>query len=168
MAKLPTPGLHDGKWGEMLNEYLTHEHREDGTHNTKAMLGIPATGGQLPVSDPKAPQGLRWRPLVLSVTVPLLSPVAGTVVAWRAPTQARITAVHACRTGGIGATINARKRGGQNHLATDLSLSVVDSWLDGGIIQQATYETGDTLLVVIAAVSGSPTQLTIQVDVELL
>lgn len=31
MARLPIPGSDDGKWGEILNEYLLAAHKTDGT-----------------------------------------------------------------------------------------------------------------------------------------
>ncbi|MEX0748748.1 MAG: hypothetical protein WD467_03475 [Candidatus Saccharimonadales bacterium] len=34
MSRLPIPGSDDGVWGDILNEYLQHEHNEDGTHKT--------------------------------------------------------------------------------------------------------------------------------------
>lgn len=32
MARLPIPGSDGGNWGNVLNDYLLHQHREDGSH----------------------------------------------------------------------------------------------------------------------------------------
>ncbi len=34
MARLPIPGSDDGTWGEILNEFLSVEHNQDGTQKT--------------------------------------------------------------------------------------------------------------------------------------
>ena len=31
MARLPKPGSDQGKWGEILNDYLSQSHKADGT-----------------------------------------------------------------------------------------------------------------------------------------
>jgi len=101
---------------------------------------------------------------VFSVTIPVLSPAAGTLIAWRAPFTAQITSIQAYRIGGSGATVNARKLGGGTHLAVDLSVAIENAWIAGGTPQNANYALGDTLEVVIGAVNGSPTQLIVQFD----
>jgi hypothetical protein len=139
MIMLPKPGEHAGDWGDMLNEYLLHEHNPDGTHRHKQKISLPIT---------------------------IQTPSASEFILWRAPAKAQITAIFACRQGGIGVTINARKMGGDNHLAHDLSLSTVDSWLDGGPVINAQYNAGDTLVAVITNVAGEPDAVTIQIEVE--
>jgi hypothetical protein len=34
MARLPTPGSDDGTWGDVLNEFLSVEHNDDGSQKT--------------------------------------------------------------------------------------------------------------------------------------
>lgn len=101
---------------------------------------------------------------IFTVAVPVIAPEAGAFVAWRAPFAAQLTGLRAYRVGGSGATVNARKNGVANHLPVDLSVSVVGAWIDGGVLQNASYAAGDTLEVVFAAVTGSPTQLIVQID----
>lgn len=139
MVMLPKPGEHVGEWGDILNEYLLREHNPDGTHRRKQLVSLP---------------------------IVLQTPKVGERIVWRAPASAKIVALHACRQGGIGATVNARKMGGGAHLAHDLSLSTIDSWLDGGAINNAEYGRGDTLVAVIANVSGAVDAITIQIEVE--
>lgn len=102
---------------------------------------------------------------IFSVAVPVLAPTVSTFVVWRAPFPAQLTGLRAYRVDGTGATVNARKNGAANHLAVDLSVSVVGAWIDGGPVQNASYVTGDTLEVMFTAVAGSPSQLIVQVDV---
>jgi hypothetical protein len=75
-----------------------------------------------------------------------------------------VTNVRGYRVGGTGATINARHNGASNHLASALSLSSADTWLDGGAVQNTAYAAGDKLEIMIVTVAGSPTQVAIQVD----
>lgn len=139
MVMLPKPGEHAGAWGDMLNEYLLHEHNPDGTHHRKPVISLPIT---------------------------IQNPVAAERIVWRAPAKAQIIALYACRQGGVGVTVNARKMGGDMHLAHDLSVSTVDSWLDGGPILNAQYNPGDTLVAVISNVAGQPDAITLQIEVE--
>lgn len=77
------------------------------------------------------------------------------VCVWRAPYSCTVLAVKGYRVGGTGATINARKNGASNHLATDLSLTSADTWLDGGAVQNATYAAGDKLEIMLVTVAGA-------------
>ncbi len=102
---------------------------------------------------------------IFTVAVPVLAPTVSAFVVWRAPFGAQLIGLRAYRVDGTGATVNARKNGTANHLAVDLSVSVVGAWMDGGPVQNATYATGDTLEVMFTAVTGGPSQLIVQLDV---
>jgi hypothetical protein len=86
------------------------------------------------------------------------------MIAWRAPYACTVTNVRGYRVGGTGATINARLNGASNHLASALSLSSADTWMDGGAVQNTAYAAGDKLEVMVVTVTGGPTQILIQVD----
>ncbi|MET9521508.1 hypothetical protein [Streptomyces coeruleorubidus] len=86
-------------------------------------------------------------------------------VVWRAPKACTVVAVRGYRVGGTGATINAQ-RGASDLLATDLSLSTAGTWLSGPSVQNASFAAGDSLTVAIRSVAGSPTAVTIQVDLQ--
>lgn len=86
------------------------------------------------------------------------------IIVWRAPFACTVTAVKGYRVGGSGASVNARKNGTSNHLNTALSLTSADTWMDGGTVQNTAYATGDKLEIMIVSVSGSPTQVAVQVD----
>lgn len=90
---------------------------------------------------------------------------AATYVAWRAPKACTVVAVRGYRTGGTGATINAVKNAA-DLLATDLSLSTAATWLSGPSVQNTAMVAGDTLTLAIRSVAGSPTAVTIQVDLQ--
>lgn len=86
------------------------------------------------------------------------------VIVWRAPFACTVTAVKGYRVSGSGATINARKNGSSNHLASDLSLTSADTWMDGGSVQNTAYAAGDKLEIMVVSVTGTPTQVAVQVD----
>lgn len=102
---------------------------------------------------------------ILSRGGTILSPSeAINVIVWRAPFACTVTNVRGYRVGGTGATINARLNGASNHLAAALSLTNADEWMDGGAVQNAAYAEGDKLEIMIVSVTGSPTQVAVQVD----
>lgn len=86
------------------------------------------------------------------------------VVSWRAPFACYVSAVRGYRSGGSGATVNARRNGSSNHLSSDLSLSSGSTWLIGGAPQNIEYAEGDSLEILLQSVSGSPAQVVVQVD----
>lgn len=95
----------------------------------------------------------------------IINPAAGTnIYVWRAPFACTVTAVKGIRTAGTGATINARKGGTLNHLASALSLTAADTWMDGGAVQNTAYSLGDMMEIMVVTIAGTPTQIAIQVD----
>lgn len=86
------------------------------------------------------------------------------VTSWRAPYPCVVLNVRGRRAGGTGATINARRNGTSTHLSSDLSLTADVTWTDGGAVQDAAYAAGDSLELLLQSVSGSPTEVVIQVD----
>ncbi|WP_258047445.1 right-handed parallel beta-helix repeat-containing protein [Streptomyces sp. SM13] len=90
---------------------------------------------------------------------------AATYVVWRAPKDCTVTAVRGYRVGGTGVTINATADGA-DLLAADLSLSTPDTWMAGPGVQNAALAAGDSLAVAVRSVTGAPTAVTIQVDIQ--
>lgn len=88
------------------------------------------------------------------------------VVVWRAPYACTVTAVRGMRTGGTGATINARKNGASNHLASALSLATAGAFQSNTTIANATYAAGDYLELMLVSIAGTPTSIVMQVDFE--
>jgi hypothetical protein len=95
----------------------------------------------------------------------VLPGTATDMVVWRAPKNVQVIAVRGYRVGSSGASINATNDG-LDILATDLSLSTATTWLSGPSVQNEVLETGATLVLSVRAVTGSPSAVTIQVDVQ--
>lgn len=89
---------------------------------------------------------------------------AQTIIIWQAPFVCTVVNVKGFRSGGTGATVNAQKNGASNHLAADLSLAANNTWTDGGAVQNTAYAIGDYLSLMLTGVTGSPTQVNIQVN----
>lgn len=97
----------------------------------------------------------------------LKTPAAGAHVLWRAPVACKVKAIRAYRLGGTGAAVNATKNGG-NLLAADLSVAAAATWTSASpTAAVGKLAAGDTLAAVVVSVAGAPTDLTIQIDVEL-
>jgi len=119
----------------------------------------------------------RWELLNPAVTTELLSFSRGgtlvntvdflaaiNTVVWYATCACTVTNVRGYRVGGTGATVNARRNGADNHLASAVSLTNADTWYDGGAVQNTAYVAGDKLEIMIVGVTGDITQIAIQVD----
>jgi len=94
----------------------------------------------------------------------VLDPDVRNIITWRAPFACTVTNVRGYRVGGTTASINARKNGTLNHLASDNVIGTADTWDDGGAVQNTAYAIGDKLEIMITVVTGSPTQVAVQVD----
>ncbi|MCQ1575372.1 glycoside hydrolase family 55 protein [Streptomyces parvus] len=137
-----------------------------GLHSTSTGTLMVGTNMGYATGPTDAP--VRTLPLTASVSKALVvtAPAgAATYVIWRAPKACTVTAVRGYRVGGTGTTINATKNGA-DLLATNLSLSTADTWLAGPGVQNETMAAGDTLAVAVRSVTGTPTAVTIQVDVQ--
>ena len=86
------------------------------------------------------------------------------VVVWIAPYACTVVAVKGYKVGGTNAVINARLNGASNHLSSNLTVSSDSTWTDGGTVQNATYAAGDKLEIMIVSVSGTVTQVSVQVN----
>jgi hypothetical protein len=188
MARLPNPGSDSGTWGDILNDFLLEEHGADGKHpaasfttpgfvqlagdlaGTAAEPTVPAlasketpAGAQAKVdahnADLNAHLGRSF-----NKAAAIIDPVVSSIIIWRASTKCTVAAIHAVRTGGSGASVNVRKNNALFVLSSDLSLATAGNWLSGSNLQNATFDPGDSLEIVIAAVSGTPTQIGIQID----
>lgn len=89
------------------------------------------------------------------------------VICWRASQDAVVKNVRGYRVGGSGATINARKNGSAEHLSSPLSLTSADTWMDGGAVTNDIYAPGEKMEIMVVSAAGGPTQIGIQVDLEL-
>lgn len=135
--------------------------------DTLARLAVGANDRVL-VADSGQSTGLKWDARVFSRGGTYIDTAGITaainIIVWRAPFACTVTAVKGYRVGGTGATINARKNGTDNHLASAVSLSSADTWTDGGSVQNTAYSAGDKMEIMIVSVTGSPTQIAVQID----
>lgn len=100
-----------------------------------------------------------------SKSTTITTPVVGSYIIWQAPTDCTVTAVRGVRVGGTAATINASVNA-LDLLPLDLSLTTAGSWLAGPNLQNFNVKAGDSLTVQVRSVSGSPSALTVQIDVK--
>ena len=146
--------------GRLVKNYET----TTSTDVTEAELEILSVGGTSDADTLHTHDTKVSSPLTFTKGGTVLNPTAINVIIWRAPFSCTVTAVKGYRVGGTGATINARKNGVSNHLASNLSLTSADTWMDGGAVQNTAYVAGDKLEIMVVTVTGSPTQVEIQVD----
>ena len=88
------------------------------------------------------------------------------LIAWRAPYACTLTKLYGYRVSGTAATVNARRGGASNHLATALSLTSTDTWMDGGTVQNTAYVAGDIMELMLVSVAGLPTSIAWQLEFE--
>ena len=86
------------------------------------------------------------------------------LIVWQAPVACTVTNVAGYQVGGTNATINARKNGTSNHLASSLAVNSANTWTDGGAVQNTSYAIGDKLEIMIVSTTGNPTQVAVQVN----
>ncbi|MEU4502668.1 hypothetical protein [Streptomyces sp. NPDC024089] len=134
----------------------------------------PEQAGAIPAADRGAASGVATLDATGVLTVAqrparassraavITAAAAGTWAVWQAPRPVTITGVRGYRTGGTAATINAR-RGTDDLLATDLSLTTADTWLSGPSVQNAAVTAGDSIAVSVRSAAGAPA-VTIQID----
>ncbi|MFE9937400.1 hypothetical protein [Streptomyces hirsutus] len=84
---------------------------------------------------------------------------------WRAPKDGLVVALHGYRVGGTGATVNAR-RNGVDLAPIDLSLSTANTWLSAPNLTGTEVAAGDTLSLAVRSVTGAPTSVTLQIDLQ--
>jgi hypothetical protein len=89
---------------------------------------------------------------------------ASNIIVWRAPFSCTVTAVKGYVSVATGSTINARKNGTLTHLASDLTVSSADTWMDGGAVQNTAYAAGDKLEIMLTGIAGAPSEIAVQVE----
>jgi hypothetical protein len=107
----------------------------------------------------------------LSIVCTIYNPAGitttGNIPVWvYLPKACTVKNVRGYRVGGTGATINARRNGTENFLASALSLTSADTQMDGGAVQNTALAVGDKVEAMLVSVTGSPTVVVVQIDVE--
>lgn len=88
----------------------------------------------------------------------------GSITVWRCPVTCSVTNVRGYKVGGTGARINAIRNGTDTHLAADLLVNTDNAWTDGGAVTNTAYAGGDRLTIRILNLTGSVTEVAVQVD----
>lgn len=84
---------------------------------------------------------------------------------WRAPQACTVTAVRGYRSGGTGATINATTNG-SDLATTDLSLATDVTWMAAATLQNTALAAGDSIALAVRSIAGTPTAVTVQIDIQ--
>jgi hypothetical protein len=84
---------------------------------------------------------------------------------WRAPQACTVTAVRGYRSGGTGATVNATTNGA-DLATTDLSLPTDVTWMAAATLQNTALAAGDSIALAVRSVTGTPTAVSVQIDVK--
>lgn len=103
-------------------------------------------------------------PLMPTVSGCFIGPTgAASAPSWRAPYACTITKVYVYVVGGTNAVINAQHNG--TDIIADFTCSTLGSWVDAGAITGvAAVIAGDTITLEIVSETGSPTSVTILVQ----
>ena len=88
---------------------------------------------------------------------------ARNVLIFRAPFPCVVTGVQVHVKAGTSATVNARKNGASNFLASNLTGNT-GQWTATTTVQNTSVATGDDVELMLVSVSGVPTEIVIQVD----
>jgi hypothetical protein len=150
-----TTNVYDlGTAGHTFNKAYIHQVSATGL--TGSLLGNASTASYVSRSFSRG--GTIYNPSGISIA-------PATMSVWWAPYDCRVISIKGYRVGGTGATINAHRSGSAtNHLASALSLTDANMWMDAGSITDATYTAGDGLEIALMSVAGTPTQVSIQVN----
>lgn len=100
-----------------------------------------------------------------SIVREINSPTVIDHVVWRAPYNCTVRGVYAYRVGGTGATVNALVNT-SNLLPSDINLSSANTWVTGTPLQNTAVTAGQSIILSVRSVAGSPTAVTIQVDIQ--
>ncbi len=151
----------NGEWASPLNGQLSLV--PSGTGGSSTDQPTANLKGSLAITSALRADTISARVFVEQEThgMTLFTTSAINVIVWQAPYNYTLLAVRGYRVGGSGATVNARRNGASQHLASDLSLTSADVWMDGGAVQDATYSVGDKAEIMLVTTSGSPTQVRI-------
>ena len=125
----------------------------DGTGTPTNLAVYDANGG---LTDGGAP--------IFTKGGTILNPTGSvTVIVWYAPFSGTVTHVLGYVGGTSGSVINAQ-RNGLALLVSNLTLGSTGTWIDGGAVQNTAISVGDTLQIVVVSVSGSPTEIAIEIQ----
>jgi hypothetical protein len=91
---------------------------------------------------------------------------AGTYNVRRVRAAGTVTAVYALVTGGTSVTVNAQA-GGLDLRSSDLVVTAGAGWVSFGTLQNTDLAAGESLSIEVVSVSGTPSEVAIQIEYEL-
>lgn len=152
--------------GDAATVYRVVESTPDGSYRYYVLVGVSSP---VWVGDIRAELGegaMTYLGATFSVMMSLTGDTIGSYPIYYAPQAYTITAVRGIRVGGTGATINAQNNG--SDIATvDLSLTSAGTWMAAPALQNVGLSAGASLSLEVASASGTPTSVTVQVDMRL-
>jgi hypothetical protein len=83
----------------------------------------------------------------------------------RATVAGNVKKIYALVEGGVNAVVNA-SRAGSNLRSADLTVTAGAGWVDFGTLQNTLTSIGDAFKIEIVSISGSPTEVAIQIEFE--
>ncbi len=120
----------------------------------------------------KALSTTQWTPITVSGPVVFTKTaafsdasavVATTIPAWVAPFACTVTSLKGYRVGGTAATVQAYRGTTATPLRSAALTAGSSTWADGGAVQNTAFGIGDSLLMAVVSVTGSVTQVSVQV-----
>lgn len=173
----PIPWI-DDLWVDITNHLI----KRCTSQNPYTWVSIESPGGGASTNDPF----ITWTTAgdltnnkvigsfltsVLQTAMPIsrggtvVSPTApANIIVWEAPFSCTVTAVRGYTSGSTGSTVNAQRNGVDALLASDLTLSAADNWIDGGAVQNTAFVSGDKLEIMLTGISGTPSEIAVQVN----
>lgn len=168
-----TPKTHTETHGQVEEEIAQIETKlgvgdspaEDATDGD--VLVVQADGSTLWESPPSS----YYPNLIISRGGIIIEPVDTLNVAvWEVPYACTVQAIKAYCLGDTGVDINAFRwnssEGYDDLLVADYSLIDVDTWENAGTLQNVNLVAGDYLYITIRALTGSPTQVAVQINAQ--
>lgn len=130
---------------------------------------VRVNGGSIPISQINVGTNASGQIIAVPGTVTIggtvLNPTTSVnIVVWYAPFDCTVTNVLGYVDGATGSVINARRNGTLTLLVSNLTLGVADVWIDGGAVQNTAVSTGDKLEIMVISVSGTPTQIAVEIQ----
>lgn len=103
--------------------------------------------------------------LQLTIGGTVLNPAGAiNVIIWEAPFACTVTHVLGYVVGSTGSVINAQRNGSLTLLTSNLTVTSAATWMDGGTVQNTAVSAGDKFEIMIISVSGTPTQVAIEIQ----
>ncbi len=174
MARLPVPGSDDGKWGEILNNFLLQAHDDEGALKSGSVTGAALANGSVTAaklhSGVKSTLDAALSQVVLDKQWVVAGPVnvaavdvdyiVPAFISLPAGATAVITGVRARIRSGTSATLRVTLNGTPVSAIGSVTATTSGAAVSGLSVSIAD---GDLIAPVVDSTSGSPQNLTLQI-----